>query len=57
LPTEVLLEEADGVPYRSAVSLDNVQVVSKRRLSELIVRLTESHLTEVCEALRFAVAC
>lgn len=57
LPTEVLLEESDGVPQRSVISLDNIQVVSKGRLLRRLTRLSEHHLTEVCSALRFAVAC
>lgn len=57
IPTEVELDGADGVPQRCAVSLDNVYTISKRRLTQRITRLSDPHLSEVCAALRFAVAC
>lgn len=57
LPTEVVVEDADGVPQRSAISLDNVQVLDKRRLVRRVTQLSESHMSEVCQALRFALAC
>ncbi|MGH2757970.1 MAG: type II toxin-antitoxin system PemK/MazF family toxin [Actinomycetota bacterium] len=57
IPTEVLLDTADGVPRRSVVSLDNIYTISKRRLTKRLTRLSEAHLVEVCAALRFAVDC
>src|SRR4051794_8145516 len=57
IPTEVVLDEADGVPRRSAISLDNIHTLSKRRFVSLIGSLSDDRLRELCDALRFAVAC
>jgi mRNA interferase MazF len=57
IPTEVVLETADGVPERSAVSLDNLQTVPKRNLVTRITELSRHRLDDVCEALRFAMGC
>jgi mRNA interferase MazF len=57
ISSEVILEESDGVPRRSAVSLDNIHTISKRRLTRRVTRLSAPVLAEVCDALRYAVAC
>jgi mRNA interferase MazF len=57
IPTEVLLEEDDGMPQRSALSFDNVTVMPKALLTERICRLGIDRLDEVCRALRLASAC
>lgn len=57
IPSEVVLDEADGVPKRSAVNLDNIHTVPKQQVREVVTRLSSARLDEVCEALRFATAC
>jgi mRNA interferase MazF len=57
IPSEVVVDEADGVPRRSAINLDNIHTVPKQRVRDIITRLSRARLDEVCEALRFATAC
>lgn len=57
VPTEVIVEPTDGVPKRSVISLDNIYTVSKAALRDMITRLSHGHLQEICEALRYSVAC
>lgn len=57
LPTEVALTRADGMPADCALSLDNLTTVPKALLTERILRLPDSKLAELCEALRAATAC
>lgn len=57
IPTEVVLEEEDGMPRRSALSFDNITYMPKSLLTERICRLDVGRLDEVCRALRTATAC
>ncbi|MGH2649743.1 MAG: type II toxin-antitoxin system PemK/MazF family toxin [Actinomycetota bacterium] len=57
IPTEVLLNEDDGMPAECALSLDNVTVVPRTALKERITKLSPQHLDEVCRALAIATGC
>ena len=57
IPSEVLVDTRDGMPYRGVVNLDNIHTVPKRRVRDVITTLSTAQLDEVCEALRFATAC
>lgn len=57
IPTEVILDEGDGMPLRCAVSLDNLGAAWKAMLVERVTGLSESRMREVCDALRVSVAC
>ncbi len=57
LPSEVLLDERAGLDHQSAVMLDSVQCVEKRRLRHFIGSVTTTQLRQVCEALEVAVGC
>jgi mRNA interferase MazF len=57
IPTEVVLDRADGMPERCAISLDNLTLVAKRAVGELICALSPGHMEEVCAALHVAVDC
>ena len=57
IPTEVALDQDDGLPQPCVVSIDNVQPVSIALLTERISRLGSDRMAAVCEALRFAVDC
>ncbi|HYU59910.1 MAG TPA: type II toxin-antitoxin system PemK/MazF family toxin [Solirubrobacterales bacterium] len=57
LPTEVALDEEDGMPQPCVLSLDNVRTVSKAMLVERITTLSPARMHEVCRALAVATAC
>lgn len=57
IPTEVTLDRADGMPEACALSLDNVTVVSKPALGELICTLPPERMRAVCAALAIAIDC
>jgi mRNA interferase MazF len=57
LPTEVALDQDDGVPQPCVVSLDNVQPLDAALLVERVTRLDGDRLTAVCRALAVAVEC
>jgi mRNA interferase MazF len=57
IPTEVPLGPSDGMPEACALTMDNVQVVSKRSLAERICTLGSVRMLEACRALRTAVDC
>jgi mRNA interferase MazF len=57
IPTEVVLDEADGMPERCALSFDNVVTIPKSLFTERICRLGVDRLAEVCRALRAATGC
>jgi mRNA interferase MazF len=57
IPTEVVLDEDDGMPTRCAVSLDNLGDVWKAMLTEHIATLGPLQLRAVCRALNIAVGC
>ncbi|KAA0235497.1 MAG: type II toxin-antitoxin system PemK/MazF family toxin [Actinobacteria bacterium] len=57
IPTEVALDESDGMPQPCVLSLDNIQPISKAFCTEQITRLGPDKLRAVCEALRVAVDC
>jgi mRNA interferase MazF len=53
IPSEVVLEPADGVPDRCAATLDNIATVEKDLLVQHIATLQATRLNEVFEALHF----
>jgi mRNA interferase MazF len=57
VPTEVELDEGDGMKARCAVNLHNAITVSQQRLGKRVARLGPSRMSQVCEALRFALGC
>jgi len=57
VPSEVPLDEADGMRSSCAVNLHNVVTVSQRRLGKCVARLGPRRMNDVCSALRFAVGC
>lgn len=57
IPTEVILDEEDGMPVRCAVSLDNLGDAWKVILTEHVTTLTAKRMREVCGALSKAVGC
>ncbi len=57
IPSEVALDESDGMPGVCALSLDNLTVVERDGLSEPIARLTTQRMQSVCAALAVATGC
>lgn len=57
IPTEVVLDEEDGMPTRCAVTLDNLGDAWKSMLVQRVTRLTDERMNEVCRALAIAVEC
>jgi mRNA interferase MazF len=56
IPTEVKLDEDDGMPQSCALSFDNITTMPKALLTERISRLSVAKLDEACRALRAATA-
>jgi len=57
VPSEVVLDEDDGLKQRSAVNLHNVVTVAKERIGRRASQLREARMREVCRALGFALGC
>ena len=57
LPTEVDLDEDDGVPRSCVVALDNLQTMRSAHLVGYVTTLGPDRMAEVCQALRIAVDC
>jgi mRNA interferase MazF len=57
VPSEVALDEKDGMKAACAVNLHNVVTVSRERLGRRVAQLGAAKMGEICAALRFAVGC
>lgn len=57
IPTEVPLDEADGMPGPCVLTLDNSSLIRKALCTDRITRLGPDKMFAVCEALRHATAC
>lgn len=57
IPTEVVLDSADGMPSECALSLDNLTLVPKELFRTRIARLSVERMNEVCRALSLASGC
>jgi len=57
IPTEVRLDEDDGMPAECVVTLDNLRMVSPTQLIEPIASLRGKRMHEVCRALAIATGC
>jgi mRNA interferase MazF len=57
IPTEVELDEGDGMPEPCAVSLDNLSTVPSAMLTERITQLRGERMHQVCIALARATGC
>jgi mRNA interferase MazF len=56
IPSEVLLDEGDGMPRGCAVNCDHMQTVSKARIGALITSLSPVRVRELKAAIQFAIA-
>ncbi len=57
LPTEVALDEDDGMPKACVVNLDNVATTPTTYLGELVTRLGPERMHDVCRALSHSTGC
>ncbi|HEY6621233.1 MAG TPA: type II toxin-antitoxin system PemK/MazF family toxin [Steroidobacteraceae bacterium] len=54
IPTEVVLNEVDGMPNTCAANFDNLQTVPKSQIGNRIAHLTSLKMLEAVAALTFA---
>jgi mRNA interferase MazF len=57
VPSEVRLDEEDGVKNPCAVNLHNVVTVSQQRLGKRLAQLAPRRMREICAALHFSLGC
>lgn len=57
IPTELALTEEDGMPQDCAATFDNLRVVPKAYLVDLITELGPMRMHEACDAARRALDC
>ena len=57
VPSEVVLNEEDGVKAPCAANLHNLVTVSQHRLGRCVAQLNSLRMDEVCAALRFSLGC
>jgi len=57
VPSEVVLDEGDGMKASCAVNLHNTITVSLDRLGTRVARLSSQRMDEICAALRFSLGC
>jgi mRNA interferase MazF len=54
IPSEVLLDEADGLLSECAVNLDNIQTIPKEKIGTFITHLSPDRMRDVRAAIEFA---
>jgi mRNA interferase MazF len=57
VPSEVRLDEEDGMKAPCAVNLHNAITVSQQHLGKRVARLGPQRMNEICSALRFSLGC
>jgi len=57
VPSEVVLNEEDGMKAPCAVNLPNAVTISQNRLGRRVAQLSSLRMGEICAALRFSVGC
>ena len=57
VPSEVVLNEDDGMKAPCAVNLHNAVTISQNRLGRRLAQLSSWRMREVCAALRFSLGC
>lgn len=57
IPTEVALDQDDGMPAPCALSFDNIITLPKSLLTDRICRLGPDRMAEACVALGTATGC
>lgn len=57
VPSEVVLNEDDGMKSPCAVNLHHAVTVAQDRLGKRVTRLSSHRMNEICAALRFSLGC
>ena len=57
VPSEVVLNEEDGVKASCAVNLHNAVTISQDRLGRRVAQLNSLRMGEICAALWFSLGC
>jgi len=57
VPSEVVLNEDDGMKSAGAVNLHNAVTISQQQLGRRIAQLSSVRMSEICAALRFSLGC
>ena len=57
VPSEIVLNEADGMKHPCAVNLHNLITVSKAHLGRRVALLSNERRQEICAAIGFALGC
>jgi len=57
VPSEVVLNEEDGMKAPCTVNLHNAVTVSQQRLGRRVAQLSSTRMQEICAALRFSLGC
>ena len=57
VPSEVVLDEDDGMKAPCAVNLHNTASVPQERLGKRVAHLSPLRMNEICAALRFSLGC
>jgi mRNA interferase MazF len=57
VPSEVLLDEEDGMKTPCVVNLHNTVTVSQNQLGRRVAQLSSLRMNEICTALRFSLGC
>ena len=57
VPSEVVLNEEDGMKSTCAVNLHNAVTVSQQRVGKRVAQLSSARMNEVCAALSFSLGC
>ena|SRR5215472_11925569 len=55
VPSEVVLDEEDGMKAPCAVNLHNAMTISQQRLGKRVTQLSSQRMREICVALSFSV--
>lgn len=57
VPSEVLLNEEDGMKTPCAVNLHNPVTVTQEKLGRRVAQLSSLRMHQICAALRFSLGC
>jgi mRNA interferase MazF len=57
VPSEVVLDESDGMKGLCAVNLFNVMTLSSDLIGRRVAQLSPQRMAEICTALNFALGC
>ena len=57
VPSEVALNEEDGMKTTCTVNLHNAITVSQNRLGRRVAHLSDARMRQICAALRFSLGC